>query len=152
MTCKKFLLSPSGNHSRRTPLVTELTDIAGVHHTNLVPPMFTPAMIDFTVPLSLARQSPSQPAFIYHGGLWLYQLHCPSSPYPPLGTIGRPASPDQPSWVGAEPTPTYAQPPDRSHSVPVLCATSLVFYATYLDRTFIEFSIELPFLAAPTGP
>jgi len=30
-------------YERSTSIVTELTDIAGVHRTNLAPPIFTPA-------------------------------------------------------------------------------------------------------------
>ena len=36
-------------------------------------------------------------------------------------------------------------PPDCFHSVSILHATSLISYATWLGRTFIEFSIELLF-------
>jgi hypothetical protein len=62
--------------------VTELTDIAGVHRTNLVPPLLTPAK-GSTLSYHLAgydkpQPSPGQPAFIYHDGLWLHQLHRPS--------------------------------------------------------------------------
>src|SRR5271169_3368663 len=83
---------------RLPPLaVTELTDIAGVHRQNTgsttemysqcsTAPRARPYSDDFAVQLSVyGKLLPSQPASIYHGGLWLYLLHLlhrPELPYP----------------------------------------------------------------------
>jgi hypothetical protein len=76
---------------------------------------------------------PRQPAFIYHGGPRLHQLHRPELRYHRWELSDRSASPDhplQPSWVGPGPALGQTACADCFHSVPVLHATSLILYAT----------------------
>jgi hypothetical protein len=70
-----------------------------------IAPSVRPCSDDFAVQLSVyGKLLSSQPASVYHGGLWLYLLyllHHPELPVPSPGAIDRSASPDhlfQPSW------------------------------------------------------
>ena len=56
--------------------------IAGVHRQCPTAPSVRPYSNDFAIQLSVyGKRLSSQPASVYHGGLWLYLLHRPEPPY-----------------------------------------------------------------------
>src|SRR2546421_8441975 len=101
-------LCPRLSRNRRTSLAytarTPAVPLKGYSQCSTAPSV-RPYSDDFAVQLTVyGKLLPSQPASVYHGGLWLYLLHLLHPPEPPVRLPGLSTVPPSPTTADSATT------------------------------------------------